>query len=73
MEAVETGKDKVKKICEVLRKETLEPALQEAEGIVGEANGKAEAILEQAKAKAQMMIQEAERTLKKGRGFSKPP
>jgi len=69
MEAVETGKDKVKKICEVLRKETLEPALQEAEGIVGEANGKAEAILEQAKAKAQMMIQEAEKDIEKRQGI----
>ena len=37
MKGFETGKDKVKKICDVLKKETLEPAKEEAERIIAAA------------------------------------
>jgi V/A-type H+/Na+-transporting ATPase subunit E len=50
MKAVETGRDKVKKICEVLRRETLEPAEHEAG-----------ALLEKARIEAAVIIREAER------------
>lgn len=69
MESLETGKDKVKKICEVLRKETLEPALEEAEGIVREAKEKADALLQQAQAKSQIMLQETEKEIAKRQGI----
>ena len=38
MKGLETGKDKIQKICDALRKETLEPAKQEAREIVEKAH-----------------------------------
>jgi V/A-type H+-transporting ATPase subunit E len=49
MKGLETGKDKVKKICEALRKETLEPAQFEAGEIVEIAKAEAEKIVADAK------------------------
>jgi V/A-type H+-transporting ATPase subunit E len=48
MKGIETGKEKVKKICEALRRETLEPAMQEAEEIIRDAREKADRILQDA-------------------------
>lgn len=59
MKGIETGKDKVKKICEALRRETLEPAMQEAEEIIKEAHEKAERILTDAKKQADLFHHEA--------------
>jgi len=64
-EAVETGKDKVKKICEVLRRETLEPAMEEAKEVLVKAKKNADQILEEAKKKAAHMIAEAEKEIEK--------
>ena len=52
MKGLESGKDKVKKICEVLKKETLEPAKKEAEEILHQAHATAEDIISQAHEKA---------------------
>lgn len=49
MKGTDTGSERVKKICDVLRRETLEPARQEAEEIVLEARRQATSILEEAK------------------------
>ncbi len=49
MKGIETGKDKVKKICDVLRRETLEPAKNEAEEIIQEARRQADDLIVQAK------------------------
>lgn len=65
MESVETGKDKVKKICEILRRDTLEPAMQEAESIIADARKKAEGILKEAKEKAEKRRSDAEEEIKK--------
>jgi V/A-type H+-transporting ATPase subunit E len=67
METVETGKEKVKKICEMLRHQTLEPAMEEAERIAAEARMKAEQILEQAQHKVQKMQREAEKEIERRR------
>lgn len=67
METVETGKEKVKKICEMLRHQTLEPAMEEAERIAAEARMKAEQILEQAQHKIQKMQREAEKEIERRR------
>lgn len=48
MKAVDTGKDKVKKICEVLRRETLEPAEQEAAALLERAREQAAAVVKEA-------------------------
>ncbi len=54
MKGTETGKDKVKKICDILRKETLEPARVEADELI-----------QRAHAKADEMILEARRVIEK--------
>ncbi len=59
MKSLESGKDKIKKISEVLKKEILEPAKQEAERVVEEATKKAEEILKDAE-------KEADKIIKKG-------
>lgn len=65
MDTIETGKDKVKKICEVLRKETIEPAIAEAKGILQAAQDNADKIIEEAKAKASRIVAEAEKDIDK--------
>jgi V/A-type H+-transporting ATPase subunit E len=45
MKGTESGKDKVKKICDILRRETLEPAESEAQQIVRSAKQQAEKIV----------------------------
>lgn len=59
MKGLETGKDKVKKICDVLKRETLEPAKQEAEGIIASARRKADEILADAQREAKKMVDDA--------------
>ena len=59
MKGLETGKDKIQKICDSLRKETLEPAKQEAREIVENANMQASQLISEAKAKASALIENA--------------
>jgi V/A-type H+-transporting ATPase subunit E len=63
MKGLETGKDKIQKICDSLRKETLEPAKQEARQIVENAHMQASEIVAEAKAKTLSMIQNSEKEL----------
>ncbi|NGX46484.1 MAG: V-type proton ATPase subunit E [Chlamydiae bacterium] len=65
--ATETGSEKVKKICEVLRKETLEPAMEEAEKCIADAREEAESILAKAKAKADKLVQDGQSEIDKRR------
>lgn len=65
MRGIETGKDKVKKICEVLKRETLEPAMQEAEALLEEARVQGTKIIEQAERKAAKIIREAEQEIER--------
>lgn len=59
MKAIDSGKDKVKKICDILKRETLEPAEREAQEILSEAEKKANALIEKAKEEAEMEIRRA--------------
>lgn len=63
MKSIETGKEKVKKICDVLRKETIEPAEIEAEEIKGVARREAEEIIAKAKSTAEKMTEEARKEI----------
>ena len=63
MKGLETGKDKIQKICDSLRKETLEPAKQEAREIVENSHMQASEIVAEAKAKAIAMTEEAEKEM----------
>ncbi len=60
MKGLETGKDKIQKICDSLRKETLEPARQEAAEIVENAHIQASQIVDEAKESAALLIQNGE-------------
>lgn len=67
MRELESGKDKVRKLCEMLRKETLEPAKEKAEQIIQEAEHKAEQILADAKQRADKLLLEAKEELTRQR------
>lgn len=58
MEILDSGKDKVKKICDTLMKQTLDPAKQEAKAIVDQALHEAEKIIKQAKQEARELVEE---------------
>ena len=65
MKGIETGKDKVKKICDVLRQETLEPAKKEAEALIERAKSEAQALLNEAKLVIDRMMTEARTEIEK--------
>lgn len=70
-QVVETSKEKIKKICDTLRKETLDPALDEAKQILLDASHKAELIIEETKAKAAKMVHDAEKEIEKRQAIFK--
>lgn len=53
MKEIDTGREKVKKICDVLRRETLEPAKEEADEIMHQAKIQAAEIVKYAKEEAE--------------------
>lgn len=59
MKETETGKDKVKKICDILRRETLEPAKNKAEEIIRSAHEQADEIIAAAHQDAAKINEEA--------------
>ncbi|MBA3239191.1 MAG: V-type ATP synthase subunit E [Parachlamydiaceae bacterium] len=67
MKTLEKGQDKIKRICEVLKKETLEPAQIEAEKIIKEAKERADQILLEAKKQAKKTIDEAKLSIEQER------
>jgi len=60
MKGFESGKNKLKKICDVLKKETLDPAQKEAEEIVHAARLRAEEIVREGERQAERMRHETE-------------
>lgn len=59
MKTLEKGQEKIKKICEALRDETLEPAKKEAEEIIRQAQNQADSILTEAQKAAAKLHAEA--------------
>lgn len=59
MDSLDTGKDKIKKICEVLKNETLAPAKQEAATLIKQAEAKARMLIDEAEKKAEVIITNA--------------
>ena len=59
MKGLETGKDKVKKICDLLKRETLEPAQIEAQELLETARMRAEEIIAEAHRKVEALHQVA--------------
>jgi len=69
MNNLETGKDKIKKICDVLKNETLDPAKQEAEKIVADAQAQAHTIVQEAKKEAEKLHSQTQEKIVKERGL----
>ncbi len=67
MKSVDTGKEKVKKICEVLRKETLDPAKKEGEKIIAKAREDAEKIVQEAKRNGARIYEDAKKKVEEER------
>ncbi|NDD58392.1 MAG: V-type ATP synthase subunit E [Chlamydiae bacterium] len=65
MKGLESGKDKVKKICEVLKRETLEPAKREADEIIQKAEEQAKKIIADAQQKAMALEELAKQEMNK--------
>ena len=63
MHATDTGKDKVKKICEILRRDTLDPAKLEADKIVERATEQAALLIQEAKAEALKLESDAKKRI----------
>lgn len=59
MEALEKGKAKLGEICDILKKETLEPAQNEAKSIVDSAKNESGQIIEKAHAEAKQILDAA--------------
>jgi len=59
MKLIDSSDQKVKKICDVLVRETLEPAKKQAEDIIEEAKANAEKTLQAARQKAKQLIDKA--------------
>jgi len=65
MKSMDIGKDKVKKICEVLRQETLEPAKKAAAEIIRDAEIEAEKIVKEAQHEKERVIEEVRQDIER--------
>lgn len=59
MKSLEKGQDKIQKICDKIRRETIEPAQQEAQSIIEEAKSKADEIIHEAEKHKEDLIKQA--------------
>lgn len=67
METLEKGQDKIQKICDQLRRETIEPAKKEAERIIAEAHKKAEEIVAEGHKQAENLVAQGRQTIEQER------
>jgi len=65
MKHLDTGSDKIKKICDAIRHETLEPAKQQARLIVEQAIDQAALIIQEARAQADAVMENARKSHEK--------
>jgi len=64
---LEKGEEKIQKICDALRKETLEPAKQEAEELINEAKLRAEQIIAEARQESEKILAHARENVEQER------
>ncbi len=67
MKTLETGDDKIKHICKLLKEESLEPAKQEAKELIEAAKQEAASIISKAKKEADTIEKEAKANVEKER------
>lgn len=64
---LEKGEEKIQKICDALRKETLEPAKKEAEELVNDAKLRGEQIIAEARQEAEKILAHARENIEQER------
>jgi V/A-type H+-transporting ATPase subunit E len=69
MKHLDTGSDKIKKICDAIRYETLEPAKQQAKLIIEQATDQAAAIVQEARIQAETILDNAKKMHDKERAI----
>ncbi len=67
MKTLEKGKDKVREICDALRRETLEPAQEEANRIIADAKAERDRIVQHAEREAESVLEAARSQIEKER------
>jgi len=67
MVELEKGEDKIQKICDYIRKETLDPAKQQAKEIVENAHIEAEQIIKRANREKEKIVQDAQKEINRER------
>lgn len=67
MKTLDRGQDKIQKISDELRRETLEPAKKEAERLIAEAKTRAEQIISDSEKQAKKIIEEARTAIEQER------
>jgi V/A-type H+/Na+-transporting ATPase subunit E len=67
MKTLEKGKDKIQKICDLIRHETIEPAKQEAHGVIESAKARAEEIIAEAERQAERLHAQARAAIEQER------
>lgn len=67
MKSLEKEQDRIQKICDVLRKQTIEPAHADAEKIISEAKARAEQIVRDAERQAEHLVSEARKNIERER------
>lgn len=65
MKHLDTGSEKIKKICDAIRHETLEPAKQQARAIVEQASDGAATIIQDARNQADVILENAKKQYEK--------
>jgi V/A-type H+-transporting ATPase subunit E len=69
MEVLDKGQDKIQKICDALKKETLEPAQLEAEALIADARARASQIVAEAEIEGKKLLQEGLQMVDKERSI----
>lgn len=67
MKTLDQGQDKIKKICDVLKKESLDPAKKEGERIIADAQARGHEIVKEAEKQAEVLLAETRSTLEQER------
>ncbi|MCH9610901.1 MAG: V-type proton ATPase subunit E [Chlamydiales bacterium] len=67
MNHLDSGKDKIRKICDLLKNETIEPAKIEAKEIVAKAEQRSRELLHEAEQKAKRLVDDAQKQIQKER------
>ena len=67
MKTLDKGSDKIKKICDIIKHETIEPAKHEAHGIIESAKARAEEIVAEAERQAEKLHAQARAAIEQER------